>query len=456
MDYHPRDIDLTLLSWAALSDRKPLVLRGARQTGKTASIRHFGSSFELFLELNLERFDDLSMVRSCRSHEDLLSVLKTRHNIAELPRQTLLFLDEIQESPEAIGWLRFLYEDHPKLFVVAAGSLMEVRLADRGFSFPVGRVTFRTLRPFSFAEFLRANGKDVLLEAITEAALAAGGPPPPIHDQAIEFLREYLIVGGMPEAVVHWNADHDYEAVRRVHIDLVNALAEDIQKYGQGREASYLEAAFANLQHHYGTRFHYENFAPGFKSQLMKTAISKLEMACVVSRVWPTSSLDLPLRRRPKSAPKLLPLDVGIATSTAGVSIDQAHRLPLADLLDGRLAEILVGQELLTSRSFADDLFFWVRDTSRGNAEVDYLLESDGGVIPVEVKAGASGSLKSLHQFLWRSGQRVGLRFYSGSYADEQHRVRMADGELSYRLLSAPLYLAGLVGTELNSLVLSD
>ena len=178
-------------------------------------------------------------------------------------------------------------------------------------------------------------------------------------------------------------------------------------------------------------------------------------MACVVSRVWPTSSLQLPLQRRPKSAPKLLPLDVGIAASTSGLSIDQARRLPLEDLLDGRLAEIFVGQELLTSRSIADDLFFWVRDTSRGNAEVDYLLESDGGVVPVEVKAGASGSLKSLHQFLWRSGRRVGLRFFSGAYADEHHRVRMADGELSYRLLSFPLYLAGAVATEVRSVGLS-
>lgn len=453
MVYFAREMDRRLLEWSESDDRKPLVLRGARQTGKTASVRNFGASFDLFLELNLERFDDLSMVRACRTHEDLLSGLKTRHNIADWPPRTLIFLDEIQENPEAIGWLRFLYEDHPEIFVVAAGSLLEVRLADRGFSFPVGRVTFRTLRPFSFFEFLRANGRDVLLDTITESVLEGTAPPPPVHDQALGGLRDYLVVGGMPEAVVRWNDGQGFETVRRVHTDLVNALAEDIQKYGQGREASFLEAAFANLQHHYGTRFHYENFAPGFKSQPMKTAISKLERACVASRVWPTSSLDLPLRRRPKSAPKLLPLDVGIATSTSGVSIDQARRLPLDDLLDGRLAEVFVGQELLTSRSIADDLFFWVRDTSRGNAEVDYLLECDDGVVPVEVKAGASGSLKSLHQFLWRSGRSVGLRFYSGPYADEHHQVRMPEGELSYRLLSFPHYLAGLVGTEVNRLV---
>ena len=444
MLYHARDIDRTLLAWAESSNRKPLILRGARQTGKTESVRNFGLSFDLFLEFNLERFDDLSMVRTCRSHEDFLLAVRARHNISEWPGRTLLFLDEIQESPEAVQWLRFLHEDHPEIFVVAAGSLMEVRLADRGFSFPVGRITFRTLRPFSFFEFLRAVGREVLLEGITESALAGTGPSPPVHEQALELLRDYLIVGGMPESVVRWISTQSHEAVRRVHIDLVNALAEDIQKYGHGREVSYLEAAFENLQHHYGTRFKYENFAPGFRSQLMKTAVSKLERALVISRVWPTSSLDLPLRRRPKSAPNLLPLDVGIATSTSGVSIDQARRLPLEALLDGRLAEIFVGLELLTSRSTADDLFFWVRDTSRGNAEVDYLLGTHDHAVPAEVKAGRSGSLKSLHQFLWRSGRNVGYRFFTGAFAKERHTVRMPDGELDYQLYSLPLYLAGL------------
>ncbi len=446
MTYLQRDIDGTLLEWADSKHRKPMVLRGARQTGKTASVRHFGASFDLFLELNLERFDDLSLVRACRSHTDLLRALKARHNVAEFPRRTLLFIDEIQESPEAIGWLRFLYEDQPDIFVVAAGSLLEVRLADRGFSFPVGRVTFRTLRPLNFFEFLRASGKTVLLDIITGTVLAGTDVPPPVHDESLELLRDYLLVGGMPEAVVRWRSDHSYETVRQVHNDLVNALAEDIAKYGREREVHYLEAAFENLPHHYGTRFKYENFAPGFRSQLMKTAIQKLERAMVVTRVWPTSSFEPPFKRRQKSAPKLLPLDVGIANSTSAVGVDQVRWIPLHDLLDGRLAEIFVGQELLSTRPAAEDVFFWVRDTSRGNAEVDYLIEREGWSIPVEVKAGASGSLKSLHQFLWRSGQGVGLRFFAGQYTDERHTVRVPAGELSYRLLSLPLYLAGIAG----------
>ena len=451
--YLRRDIDLVLSEWSVSTDRKPLVLRGARQTGKSASVRHFGGSFDLFLEVNLERFEDLSMVRSCRSPEDLLTALRTRHNIAEWPRRTLLFLDEIQESPEAIQWLRFFRENHPDLFVVAAGSLMEVRLADKGFSFPVGRVTFRVQRPFSFFEFLRALGHEVLLDVIVDAALAGSGPPPPVHDQALDLLRDYLLVGGMPEAVVRWKTQQDYIAVRRVHSDLITALAEDIQKYGRGRETSYLEAAFENLPHHYGTRFRYQNFAPGFKSQLMKTAISKLEGALVVSRVWPTSSLDLPFRRKPKSAPKLLPLDIGIATHTSAVSIDQQIHLPLERVLDGRMAEVFVGQELLAAGSEANDLYFWVRESSRGASEVDYLLQSGDLPLPLEVKAGASGSLKSLHQFLWRSGRTVGLRLSVGAYADERHTVRMPGGELGYRLLSLPLYLAGLVGSNPTAVV---
>ena len=141
--YLKRDIDRVLEDWSVSSARKPLILRGARQTGKTESIRHLSLGFELFLELNLERYEDLALVRASQSAEDLLAGLRARSNVASFPERTLLFLDEIQESPEAIQWLRFLREDHPDLAVIAAGSLLEVRLQERGFSFPVGRVTFK-------------------------------------------------------------------------------------------------------------------------------------------------------------------------------------------------------------------------------------------------------------------------------------------------------------------------
>lgn len=427
------------------------MLRGARQTGKSSSVRHLGHSFDLFLELNLERYEDLALVRSSRSPTDLLKALAARHNVAAFPERTLLFLDEIQESPEAIHWLRFFREDHPQLSVIAAGSLLEVRLQERGFSFPVGRVTFRTLHPLSFQEFLHALGKDVLARSLREGAVPGAEIAPPLHLQALDLLRDYLVTGGMPEAVARWVESGNPAAVRQVQSDLIQAFAEDIQKYRSGVSVSDLEAAFENLPHHYGLRFRYENFAPGFKSQRMKDALSKLEAALLITRVWPSHSLELPLAVRPKSAPKLLPLDVGLAVYTMGTGFQALATEPLERLLDGRLAEIFVGQQLLTDpMGMTEPLFFWVSESARSNAETDYLLPGPGYPVPVEVKSGASGALKSLHQFLERSRRGLGVRLHTGTFADEQLEVRMPEGPLKYRLLSLPLYLAEEVPTMLR------
>ena len=441
--YLPRSIDAILLAWTREVDRKPLVLRGARQTGKTEAVRRLAEQFDLFLELNLERFEDLSLVRSCRSADELLTALAARYNVERFPARTLLFLDEIQESPEAVAWLRFLREDHPDLYVIAAGSLLEVRLQERGFSFPVGRVTFRVLRPFTFFEFLAASERGVLAQHLL-AAVSEGRPiPPALDEQARELLRDYLLVGGMPEAVARWVAEHNPAVVRSVHRDLVQALAEDLQRFGNLREVGHLEAAFENLRHHYGLRFRYENFAPGYRSQLMKNALGKLEAALLIHRALPTSSLELPLRERTRSAAKLLPLDVGLALHTMGSGFETVRSLSLSQILDGRIAEIFAGQQLLAaSPGFPGELFFWVSESPHSNAEVDYLVPIDGRPVPVEVKSAAAGSLKSLHQFLWRAGHSTGIRLYGGPFNDEQLKVQMPEGELAYRLLSLPVYLA--------------
>ncbi len=441
--YLPRHIDQILLDWSLEEDRKPLILRGARQTGKSSSIRYFGSRFELFLELNLERHSDLSLVRSCRSGDELLVALAARHGIERFPEQTLLFLDEIQESPEAVRWLRFFREDHPELYVVAAGSLMEVRLQERGFSFPVGRVTFRALRPFTFFEFLEGTGAGVLGRRLVETLRAGVPAPEALHAQAMERFNDYVLVGGMPEAVARWVGDRNPAAVRTVHADLVESLSEDLQKYRGVRDVAYLEAAFDNLKHHYGSRFKYQDFAPGYRSQQMKSALGKLEAAQLITRVWPTSSLRLPLRIRPKSAPKLLPLDSGLALYTMGADLEHLQSLPFDRLLDGRAAEIFAGHQMLAARSsFPGKLHFWVNESPRSSAEVDYLLETSGYPLPVEVKSGASGSLKSLHQFLWRSGLEVGVRLHMWTLRDEVLQVRMPDRDMHYRLISLPLYMA--------------
>ena len=444
--YFTRDIDAVLREWSDSAGRKPLILRGARQTGKTSSIRQLASRFDLFLELNLERFEDLALFRASRSAEELLAGVRARFNVAAFPERTLLFLDEIQESAEAIHWLRFLREDHPELAVVAAGSLMEVRLQERGFAFPVGRVTFRTLRPLSFMEFLRASESDVLASQLLEAASGWQPIPAPLHEQATELFQAYLQVGGMPEAVASWVESGQPAGASRVHADLIQALAEDLQKYRGVRDLTYLEAAFENLRHHYGLRFKYENFAPGYRSQLMKAALGKLEAALLITRARPTSSLTPPLVARARSAPKLLPLDTALALATMGFDSEELRRRPVDKILGGRIAEMFVGQELVAgSGPSQKELYFWVSESSRSNAEVDFLLSAPGKLVPVEAKSAASGSLKSLHQFLWRAGLDEAVRLHSGPIADERHEVKMPGGVLRYRLLSLPLYLASLV-----------
>lgn len=441
MSYVPRAIDHELRLWADTKDRRPLVLRGARQTGKTEAIRHLGRRFELYVELNLERFDDRRLVESSDRPRDLLDALRLRADVANFPPRTLLFLDEIQESSKAVSFLRFLYEDHPEIAVVAAGSLLEVRLSGRDFAFPVGRVTFRYLHPFSFFEFLGAVERSALSVFLAEAARGERPLPSAVHEETLTLLRDYLWVGGMPRAVARWAEDRSHVAVRQIQSDLRQAFAEDLQKYERARDRAELETAFEHLPYHYGLRFKFERFAPG-GSTSMKNALSLLERAMIVHVAWPTSDVSPPLQTRARAAPKLLPLDVGIALASIGVPLPELRGAPLDGLLDGRVAEIFVGQQVLARRMRDNPpLHFWVSEGA-GNAEIDYLVNGPTGILPVEVKSGSQGTLRSLHQFLRRSGSSVGVRLYSGPMREEDHEVELEARPLQYRLRSWPLYLA--------------
>ena len=440
--YIPRKLDRVLREWHESPVRKPLVLQGARQTGKSTSVRQLGKQMKLFIELNLERFEDLRLVRSCKSARELLQGLAARRGVGELPAGTLLFIDEIQHSAQAVQWLRFLYEDDPHIAVIAAGSLLDVRMKGEGFSFPVGRVTFRTIGPLSFFEFLVAANAEALSHALEERVLNLEPVPGPLHLQASDTLRSYLLVGGMPEAVARWAKTGELAHAREVHLDLRQAIAEDVQKY-PGRSEP-VEAALGNLRHHYGLRFKYENFVFGRRSSEMRTALDKLEGAGWIHRAAPTSSVDMPFRVKAKAAPKLIPLDVGVALTDFGLAPDTLNQFGIDRLVDGRFAECLVGQALLsTADCLAQDLFFWVRESSRAASELDFLVSTKkGGIVPVEVKSGKAGSLKSLHQFLWRAKRSVGIRVHAGPMRDETLSVQMPDGPLNYRLVSLPLYLA--------------
>jgi len=438
--YVVRAVDGALTEWALEVERRPLVLRGARQTGKTSAVRRLGESFDAFLELNLERLPDRRLVDGAASLDELLLALRLRHNLDRFPRRTLLFLDEIQESTKAVQWLRFLYEDHPELWVVAAGSLLEVRLAERGFSFPVGRVGFRWVHPFTFFDFLEATEGQALRAHLEDAARTLAPVAMPVHEQALAALADYLLVGGMPAAVTAWVRNRSPQDVRQLHVDLLQAFADDMHKYRDVRDPEPLFAAFDALPHHYGLRFKYAGFAPESRSRPMKAALDKLEGAMLVDRGRPTSSFGPPYRRRPRSAEKLIPLDVGMAIASIGRPIEEIHRGDPLQILGGRVAEMFVGQQLRGAQIRGrEPLWFWVAESARNNAEVDFLSST----LPIEVKSGKGGTLRSLHRFLWRGGGGVGVRLHAGLLADERCSVGLpGHGELDFRLVSLPLYLA--------------
>ena len=450
----PRNADALLTAWFNRPGRKPLVLRGARQTGKTTAVRRLAEAGPQFLELNLERHDDLSLIRTCHSARDLLERLQQKHNLASLPKDTLIFLDEVQEHPEALKWLRFFYEDSPELAVVAAGSLLEVRLREETLPFPVGRVEFLRLEPLTFLEFLNATADQRiagdLRQSFGNLGRAVEGVDEGLHALAMERLREFLLVGGLPEAVEVWRTTRNLIEVRRVHDALNQAYIEDLLKYGVRTGTRHLEAVLGNAPAHYGARFKVRNLAPGEKDRRLSDALNLLEKAMVLYRVRPTSSRSLPLIPRSRAAHKLLPLDIGLALSQLSVRPEHLAGRAIETLMEGRLAEAFAGVQLLAaSPEQSRRLCFWVREGhAKSNAEVDYLVPSLRGVLPVEVKSGAAGSLRSLHRFLAEAEGKLGIRLSARPGGRQDLHVNLGQGRtLEYQLQSLPLYLAELVAT---------
>ena len=437
VDYLQRKIDLELDEWYRLERPKPLVLQGARQTGKSTTIRKLGESAPLFIELNLDRYEDLRFIKQISSADELLQALKLRENISILPEGTLLFIDEVQEYSEAMKWLRFLYEDHPEVAVVVAGSYLSVRLRQIGFSFPVGRVTFRNLGPLSFLEFALALGHDILVDSIHKSVNIHEPLPLAAHMKASDLLNIYVRTGGMPEAVVEYRRDMAANAASQVHRDLWQAFSEDLQKYpGDTRS---IEAVFDHMVEFWGLPFKNERMVPDQTGKKTREALKTLDGTRLVHLVKPSSSVHQPLMARARTACKLIPLDLGMALSR--IRFESRGRA-LEDLHHGRYAECLVGQQLLTS---LDRLHYWVRQKRNSDAEVDFIIPTANGLLPIEVKSGATGRLRSLHQFMMRSEGSIAVRLHSGPPEQCNLEVDLPEGSLQYRLLSLPLYMAELL-----------
>ncbi|MDR0938358.1 MAG: AAA family ATPase [Mediterranea sp.] len=432
-----RSIIDKLRQWAESPYRKPLILRGARQVGKTTVIGQFGEEFENFLPVNLEKEDARHIFETHDDVNELLSILFLYCKVKQLPGRTLLFIDEIQASPRAVAQLRYFYEELPELYVIAAGSLLETTL-DRHISLPVGRVEYMALHPCSFIEFLGAIGEERYVDLIQEAEL-----PKVFHRRLMSHFTTYALIGGMPEVIRRYAASNDFLSLSAVYNQLLNAYKNDVEKYaGNDTQKAVIRYILEEGWDFAGQNITLGGFASSsYKARETGEAFRTLEKAMILELVYPTVNTMLPITADLKRSPKLIWLDAGIVNYTAHIQKEYLLTKELTDVWRGMAAEQIAAQELKAlSFDVGVRLKYWIRAKRGSSAEVDFVYLHDGMVIPIEVKSGHNAHLRSLHQFMAEAPHQVAVRIWSGPFSIDD--VRTAAGN-SFRLINLPFYYVG-------------
>jgi len=435
-----REILEKLGLWSQSPTRKPLILRGARQTGKTTLVKMLAEEFDSFVSLNLELSTDRRNWEGDPSIEELLRNIEIAKNIKIIPEKTLLFLDEIQNEPKAIQSLRYFYEQKPALHVIASGSLLEVALKQKGFSFPVGRVSFLYLHPFRFDEFLSALGKNKLLEELNTFEFSSNISAA-THSFATEQFKEYLYTGGMPEAVKIEAEKKGEMALKSLQEEILASFEEDVPKYATPAQVPYVQFLIQQAPLFAGQRIQYANFAnSNYRSREMRWAFDTLEKAMIVQRIPGNAQVTPPIQPNFRIAPKLLYLDTGLVIRKLNVDrLSLKTSEDLNDLFRGTLSEQVVGQTLLAQESITREApSFWYRNQPGSTAEIDYCISLAGKIIPIEVKSGKTGKLRSLLQFIDQAPHPYAIRTYSGP--PQLDSLTTPSGK-KFFLLSLPFYL---------------
>lgn len=419
--YLSRKIDKGLLQWKGEKDHKPLLIRGARQVGKSTAVRNLAAQFDHFLEVNFESRRQLHTIfEGDLDPKQICEELSLLFNVPVIPGKTLLFFDEIQACIPAISSLRFFYEQLPQLHVIAAGSLLEFALSEIP-SFGVGRIRSMFLYPLSFDEFLEVIGEHALLEA-KKNANPEKPLSEPVHRKLISLVKRFLILGGMPEVISTYVQQNSLQACGQVLDDLITSMKSDFAKYKNKIPYLRIAEVFDSVVRQSGGKFVYAKAATQFTSKQTKEALDLLIMAGLVIPVTHTSANGIPLGAEinPKQR-KMLLLDTGVFQRLQNLNIGDLLLENDFDAINkGSIAEQFTGLELLKAASCyrQETLYFWQREAKGSNAEVDYVIRKGEQIIPVEVKSGTKGSMQSLHLFMKekksKSGIRVSFENYSG------------------------------------------
>lgn len=426
-----------LREWALKAERKPLVLRGARQVGKTTLVEMFAADFDHYIYLNIEEKDNAELFATDSTFDDLLAGIFFKAKLPVDSPRTLIFIDEIQTEPKAVQALRYFYEKRPDLYVIAAGSLLE-SLMGRHISFPVGRVEYMALHPCTFVEFLSAIGEEMLASQVEKVAV-----PQSLHSYTLDLFKKYMIIGGLPEVVANYAQYHDMVRLSDVFNALLSGYRDDVEKYADNRKEQ--DSIRYILNYGWTSAGHRIQFAKftnsSFKSADVSNAFRTLEKTLLLELVYPLTSTSFPILPDLKKSPKLLWLDTGLVNYVAGMQEELLFTTDSDELWNGDIAEHIVAQELLgATTTFGEKRLFWVRDARNSQAEVDFVIRYKSHLLPIEVKTGANSKLRSLHLFMEESKENIALRLWNGPMTSDV--ITRSDGR-PFTLYNIPLYYAG-------------
>ncbi len=438
-----------LHEWKQRAGRKPLIIKGARQVGKTWLVREFArGNFENYIEINFDKNPEKVNLFKSKNIDRCLQLLELDADTEIIPGKTLLFFDEIQAGAELLPLLRYFFEERPDIHILAAGSLLEFLLAEHDFSMPVGRVEYLHLGPMNFDEFLIGLEKARLAQFLADFSLSDKSVPDSIHNNLLYYVKLFWVIGGMPAAVRQYTENNQVSGAVREHESILQTYEDDFSKYQKRIHPQRLRKVFRRLPALVGGKLKYVNIDPREKSRDLANSLHLLELARIFFPIRHSSGNGVPLGAEAKDRDfKPLFLDVGLIATSLGLNLPKLEMENEVLLVNnGAIAEQFVGQHLLYSQQSykRPELYYWNREQKSSQAEVDYLISLADTVIPVEVKAGKTGSLKSLQVFVSEKKAPLALRFNTMPPSCFESQTAVAGKEsTSYVFISLPLYLAG-------------
>jgi uncharacterized protein len=435
-----------LARWKASPSRLPLILRGARQVGKTTLINEFGKNFDYYLYFNLEKTADAQLFSNFQSVDNLVSLLFLSKNLSlESSKTYLVFIDEVQELPFVIEQLRYFYEEYPQIHVIVTGSLLDIALAKIQ-KVPVGRVEYAEMHPLSFREYLDAVGKSAIIEKLDNERPLSNEYLPMIYG----IFNQYAMLGGMPMIVQNYQDEKSLVRLNELYNSITEAYKSDVSKYAKNpNEATIIRQIIDTIPYLVDERINMAKFgALTYKSADIKNGLMALEQARLIELIYPTSHTAPPIIGDPRKRPRLHYLDIGLLNFQLGLHHEYLTITDLNHIAKGALVQQIIYQEIKAQNYLnSPNRGFWARDEKGASSELDLIYPYRNHLIPIEIKSGATGTLRSLHEYMDRCDHHFAVRFYSGELRIDTVKTRLGK---EYKLLNLPYFLSGWLDTYLE------